>query len=241
MAIAHKKPFFRGLLLLLSFAVMLILILLPLIPGRDGEKLTGLEYADEVFNELSKGSSYFIPQAEKAAQSMMGKSIYLVAPLSSERQAEMAHTILTEAKIPQITVEGDKVAFRGDLGSILLAAVHDSDLMYHNNGQAIQERYGKVDPLEITATWWHLLNPSIRELQKQNLIAEAAAVDQVIRRAIEPGNNFYGIPAEEVSGNIWLLCGLLLFYICYTIWYGFGIYEIFDGLGLMGTHKENEG
>lgn len=240
MTIVRKKPFIRGVTMLIGFAVLLVIILLPLIPGKDGDRLTGLEYADEVFNELSKGSSYFIPQAEKAASSMEGKTVYLVSPLTSERQAEMARTLLEVADTPQLTVDGDKLAFRGDLGVILLAATKDSDFMYNNDSQAIQAKYGNVDPLEITATWWHLLNPCIRELQKQNMIPEANAVDQVIRKAIEPGNNFYGITAEKVSGNILLLCALLLFYICYTIWYGFGIYEIFEGLGLMENTEESE-
>lgn len=240
MAIVRKKPFFRGIVLLISFVIMLALILLPLIPDSDGARMNGLEYADEVFNELSKGSSYFIPQAKEAAQSMEGKNVYLLSPLNSERQAEMAHSILEEAGAHQLKVEGNKLAFQGDLGKILLAAVQDSDLMYNNNGKAIQDKYGNANPLDITAAWWHVLNPCIRELQKQNKIAEAKAVDQVLRRAVEPGNNFYGIAAKKVSGNILLLCGLLLFYICYTIWYGFGIYEIFDGIGLMKAAEKAE-
>lgn len=240
MAIMHKRAFFRGAFMLLAFAIMLVILFLPFIPDKNNERINGLEYADEVFNELSKGSSYFIPQAEKAAQSMEGKIVYLVSPLTSERQAELARTLLAEAGAPQLAVDGDKLAFRADLGKILLAATKDSDFMYHNDSAAIRARYGEVDPLEITSTWWHLLNPCIRELQKHNEIEAANAVDQVIRRAIEPGNNFYGIPAEKVSGNILLLSALLVFYIIYTIWYGFGIYEIFDGLGLMGAIEKKE-
>ena len=240
MAIIHKKQFFRGLLLLASFAIMLVIILLPLIPDQDGRRMTGLQYADEVFNELSKGSSYFIPQAEEAAKGMEGKSVYLVSRLTSGRQAEMARTILAEAGAPQLRVEDDKLAFRADLGKILLVATRDSDLMYHNDGKAIEEKYGGANPLEIMAAWWHLLSPCVRELQKQKRSPEASAVDSVIRRAVEPGNNFYGIPAEKVSGNILLLCALLLFYILYTIWYGFGIYEVFDGMGLMGAPIKEE-
>lgn len=240
MLIKNKKPFARGLLLLSSFIVLLVLILSPLIPGEGGEKITGLEYADEVFNELSKGSSYFITQARAAAKKMSGKNVHLVVPLTSERQAEMARSILDEAGVTHMSVEGEKLAFWGDLGKILLSAAQDSDLMYNNNGKAIQEKYGQANPLEIMAAWWHLLNPCVRELQKQKLLAEAGAVDQTLKRAVEPGNNFYGIKAEKVSGNIILLIALLLFYIFYTIWYGFGIYEIFDGLGLMSFKEEVE-
>ncbi len=240
MVIKNKKPFIKGILLLVSFIILLVLILLPVIPGSDGEKITGLEYADGVFNELSKGSSYFIPMAQEAAQSMQGKNVHIVAPLSSERQAEMARMILQEAGITHMAIEGEKLTFWGDLGKILQSATQDSDLMYNNDGKAIKEKYADANPLEIMSIWWHLLNPCIRELQKQNMIKEASAVDQVLKRAVEPGNNFYGIKAEKVSGNILLLIAMLLFYVCYTIWYGFGIYEIFDGLGLMGVKEEIE-
>lgn len=240
MRIANKKSLIRGVLLLASFIIMLSVMLMPVIPGSDGEKLTGLEYADEVFNELSKGSSYFIPLAEKAAKEMEGKNTHLVAPLTSERQAEMARTLLKEAGLNHLAVEGDKLAFWGDLGKILSSAVQDSDLMYNNDGKTVREKYNGANPLEVMSAWWHLLNPCIRELQKQKLLDEANAVDQVLKRAVEPGNNFYGIPAEKVSSNLLLLSGLLLFYIFYTTWYGFGIYEIFDGLGFMGVKEEIE-
>lgn len=241
MKIARKKPFFRGLALLVSFLILLALILMPLLPSEDGEKVTGLEYADQVFNELSKGSSNFMPEARKAAQTMMGKYIYAVAPLTSEYQAELARTLLERAGAPQLRVEGEKLAFRADLGEVLQAAINDSEELYNNQGAKVSEKYGGAPALDVAAAWWHLLNPCIRELQKERHLEEAKAIDTVIRKAIEPGNNYYGIPAKKVSENVFLLLGLLLFYICYTIWYGFGIYEIFEGLGLMGNENEEEG
>lgn len=241
MKITRKKPFFRGLALLLSFLILLVLILAPILPGEDGEKMTGLEYADQVFNELSKGSSNFMPEARKTAGEMMGKYIYVVSPLTSDYQAELAHSMLESAGVPQLKVEGNKLAFRGDLGEILNAAINDSEALFKNDGEAVSAKYGGIAPLDVSNAWWHLLNPAIRELQKERKIAEAKAIDLVLRKAVEPGNNFYGIPAKRVSENILLLVGLLLFYICYTIWYGFGIYEIFEGLGLMESEEKEAG
>ena len=238
MRIVNKKSFFRGSGLLISFAILLALILCPLLPGEDGEKITGLEYADQIFNELSKGSSNFMKLARETARSMDGRQVYLVSPLNSEYQAELARTLLSDAGVPQLKVDGDRLAFRGNLGAILEAAVNDSELLFHNDGAAVSSRYGGTAPLDVSNTWWRLLDPCIRELQKEKKLEEANAVDLVIRKAIEPANNFYGIPAKKVSENLLLLCALLLFYVGYTIWYGFGIYEIFEGLGLM---EKNEG
>jgi hypothetical protein len=47
----------RGILLLVSFFVVLVMIFMPIFPG----KVNGLDYMDNLFNMISKGSSYFIP------------------------------------------------------------------------------------------------------------------------------------------------------------------------------------
>jgi hypothetical protein len=83
-----------------------------------------------------------------------------------------------------------------------------------------------------------VLSPSIKELQKQRLIAEAQVVDQVLRRAVEPGNNFYSVEPVKVSDHIWLMSGMLIFYVIYTLWYGFAIFELFEGVGLAMTKSK---
>ena len=61
MLIREKAPFLRGTLMLLSFLVLLCVLFMPVFRDENGKKLTGLQYSDNVFNQLSKGSSYFIP------------------------------------------------------------------------------------------------------------------------------------------------------------------------------------
>ena len=63
-------------------------------------------------------------------------------------------------------------------------------------------------------------------------------VDQVIRRAIEPGNNFFSVTAVKVADHIWLMSGMLIFYVIYTLWYGFSIFELFEGIGLAMTKSK---
>ena len=57
-------------------------------------------------------------------------------------------------------------------------------------------------------------------------------LNTVNQRAIEPAYNFYGIPAESIMTKIPTVTGLLVFYVVYTMWYGFGIFDIFNGIGL---------
>ena len=79
---------------------------------------------------------------------------------------------------------------------------------------------------------------SEREVRLLRNDAEAQVVDQVIRRAIEPGNNFFSVTAVKVSDHIWLMSGMLIFYVIYTLWYGFSIFELFEGIGLAMTKSK---
>lgn len=58
MLVTDKKLFIKGILLLVSFTVVFILIFSPIFPGG----VNGLHFSDDLFNKLSKGSSYFIPR-----------------------------------------------------------------------------------------------------------------------------------------------------------------------------------
>ena len=237
--IRKRTPFFKGAALLGSFAVLFWLILTPLLTGENGQRLTGLQYADKTFNELSKGSSYFIPGVREDLVPLMGREVTLRVTLKRPALVPLAQSLLASAGASPVKVEGASIDFTGDLGRILLAATDDADLLYHNDGNAVSAKSNGAPPLEVASAWWYLLKPCIQELQKQRRVADARVVDQVLTRAIEPGNNFYGIRPADMSAHILLVCGLLAFYVLYTIWYGFGIYEIFEGLGLVAAaHKE---
>ncbi|KJU85505.1 hypothetical protein MBAV_002301, partial [Candidatus Magnetobacterium bavaricum] len=54
----------------------------------------------------------------------------------------------------------------------------------------------------------------------------------VVKKAVEPAYNFYGIQPQKVSDKILLMAGLLVFYVFYTIMWGYAIFFVFEGLGL---------
>lgn len=238
MIIRHKKPFYIGAILLAGFFSLFYFLLTPVFSTKDGPKLTGLEYADEVFNCLSKGSSDFFPQTFAAARSMEGKDVSLSAGMPKKLRVT-AVTLLRETGI-EPRMDGNRIIFQGNLGRILLAATEDSRLLFNNSGGALIEKYGGLKPLAISGAWWHLLAPTVKKLEIMGKNAESRAVGTVVVRGIEPANNFYGIQALKVSENIPLISGFLLFYIIYTIWYGFAVYEIFKGFGLIATKEEIE-
>lgn len=236
--VRDKKRFSRGILLLVSFFTVFYFLLNPVLPGENGKNLSGLQYADEVFNELSKGSSYFIPNVLEEIKSVQGKNISLTISIQNPSLLPFAKTILEYSKEVNASIDADKLVLSGDLGKILLQATEDSDLLYHNNGNKLSKKYGGIEAFDIAETWWFVLKSCIIGLQKQNNFAEAKVVDQVVTRALEPGNNFYGITPVKVSKHVMLVVALLLFYVLYTLWYGFGIYQIFEGLGLIVGKKE---
>lgn len=231
MLITNKKSFMKGLSLMASFLVVFAVLLMPIFPSETNTKVTGLDYADDLFNRLSKGSSYFIPLVQERVKSVPNKDYTLTVAFKKDSLLPVASDIVQKAG-GKGSVEGKNLSFTVNMQQLLQNAVRDADLMYHNNGAAVSQTYQGTPALVVTETWWALLNPCVKALQKQNEIATASVVDAVVRRGIETGHNFYSITATKVSDNLILMVGLLVFYVVYTVWYGFAIFDLFDGVGL---------
>lgn len=233
MLVVNKACFLRGSAMLCSFIFVFVLLLSPVFPDMDnpGKKLTGLHFADSVFNSLAKGSSYFIPMVQEKIQPLKGKTVSITVPVKHEKMIPFATKVLEDAKMT-VSTDQKTLTFTGDMGPLLEAVLFISDKMYNNDNKAVESKYGVDSALGVTNACWDLLQPSIKELQKKGMIAEASVVDTVVRRAIEPAHNFYSVKATSVKEHIVLMSGLLVFYLIYTLWYGFGIFEFFEGIGL---------
>ena len=260
MLIHEKKPFLRGSVLLASFLLVFAVLLTPVMPDPEnpGNHITGLQFADDVFNELSKGSSYFSPAVQEAVKPVDGKEVSFTVAMKKGDFAPLAAMLVTKAGATAQVADG-KITISGDLGKILAAATSDADLMYKNDAHSVVARYDAdkavitscidalkardngSDPsvtaeqeqaLAVTSSWWHALHPAIKELQKQGCISEAKVIDTVVRRALEPGHNFFRVKEAKVSEHVFLMAAMLIFYILYTLWYGFSIFELFEGIGL---------
>ena len=238
MLVHAKAPFIRGCLLLISFLALFGIMLMPLMKDEFGNHMTGLQYADNVFNELSKGSSYFIPGVRNSVKTVEGKSVQLTVKLKKADLAALAGMVLEKSGATDVRVEDGKVSFSGNLGPILTSATDDADNLYNNNADAVSQKYDGQPALKVAAAWWYVLSPCIKELQKQHQIGEAQVVDNVLRRAIEPGNNFFSVPPAKVSEHLFLMSAMLIFYVLYTLWYGFAIFELFEGMGLAMTKSK---
>ncbi len=231
MVIKDKKHFVFGAILFISFFVVLFLIFSPIFPkAPDGKPQNGLEYADRMFNRLSKGSSYFIPKLMKSNEEFVGKMFSINIEMDKPEDAEKVAKLFTTAGA---TVEVKKAGLKieGDIGKTLQAALKDSDAMYYNEGEKISGLYG-YDAMAVMGDWFDVLDKMEKVFKKEKKAKEMKIVADVNKKGVEAAYNFYGIAPQKVSEKAGLLVFLLVFYVVYTMWWGFAIFFIFEGLGL---------
>lgn len=243
--IRDSKQFVKGFVLLITYLVVLFLMFQPIFgKGMNGKDRNGLEFSDEFFNELAKGSSFFIPEISKNVAVFNGKEMSFKSDMKKMTIPEGVKGKLKADQAPAMAVDMIKAAgfnaeikdttvvVNGDLGKLLAKVLADSETLFKVN----DANYPQIDGLDgkvTLAIWWNLLNNSIKGLQKDKHLAEANVIDEVIKKGIEPAYNFAGIPATSVMGKAGiLLAGLLIFYVVYTMWYGYAIFDMFAGIGL---------
>jgi hypothetical protein len=245
MASAQKKHMAYGIALAISFIVVLVLMFSPIFPKTtEGEPQNGLQWADEMFNSLAKGSSYFIPKVAKSNEEFMGKmfavSIKLDKPEDKpgdgEKRAERASKLFTVNEGAKVEVNGAELKIEGDLGKVLAAALRDSETMYRNEGEKIKALYGTVmktdDEKQMFRQWWNVLDKINKQFMLEKKAAESKIVSNVMKKAVEAAYNFYKVDAVKVKEKAGLMVFLLVFYVVYTMWWGFAIFFIFEGIGL---------
>ena len=220
----------RGILMLASFTALLVVIFMPVFPG----KVNGLDYADNLFNMVSKGSSYFIPKEIKGSEKFAGKTIDVKVAMKDDKQAGETAKMLGVAGV-QAAAAGKDLTVSGDMSLMLKAALADADLMFKNEGQPIADKYGL--PEKAVMFNYHTLFGAIsKDLTKQEKFDEAKPFANAQKKALEPSYNYYGVKAMNWKENIVLILAALGFYVFYTLWYGFGLMYLFEGIGLKIGH-----
>ncbi len=226
MAKINKKSLSIGAFLAASFMGVLVLIFSPIF----GDGKNGLVFSDDLFNKLSKGSSYFIPAVAKNNEKFIGKSVSVSIKMEKPEQVEKAVKVLTVAGA-QAEATGQEIKVSADLGLLMSNALKDSDDMYRNDGKSVADRYG-FEEKEVMTVWWNIMKVLDKQLKKDGMIEEAKIVSDVMKKAVETSYNFYGIEAQKVTEKAVLMIALLVFYVAYTMWWGFAIFFLFDGIGL---------
>jgi len=220
----------RGIFMLLTFFVLLAVIFSPVFPG----KINGLDYMDNLFNTISKGSSYFIPESITKSEKFAGKAIEVKLKFDDEKRVtETAKQLTTNGM--QANAAGKELTIKGDVAQILKASLVDADFMFKNDGTPLSEKYGFSERQAMVN--WHVLFKKIStDLTKQEKFDLAKPFADTQKRALEPAYNYYGVKAENWKEKIAMVCFALAFYVFYTLWYGFGLMYLFEGLGLKIGH-----
>ena len=226
MMVKNKTEFAKGAFLAVTFAGVLALIFSPVF----GDGRNGLVYADDMFNKLSKGSSYFIPKVMKSNEKFANTAIAVSVKFDKPEQVDGAVKLLAAAGV-EAKSASPELQISGNLGSLMSKILQDSDDMFKNNGAAVAARYG-VDEKKVMETWHVMLKGVDKSLKKQGKIEDAKIVSDVMKKAVEPSYNYYKVEAQNVIDKAGIMTGLLVFYVVYTMWWGFAIFYMFDGIGL---------
>jgi hypothetical protein len=198
--ITNKTQFMTGMTLMVLFTAVFICIFMPLFGGRNG-----LEYLDNLYNSISKGSAYYIDTVRTDVQ-----------------------TIQAPAMTIQLTVTGNMI-------QVLSHCLDDAQAMYDNDGAIVSAKYGYAEKT-VLYNWWSALKAMDFDLKKQKKFNAAKMAELVNKKAVETAYNYYGIEGQKISERFGVVLFSLIFYVVYTLWYGFGIMYLFEGSGLQLEH-----
>jgi len=234
MIVKKKKQFVWGLALAASFGVILVLMFSPIFHGENS-----LQAADRLFNSIAKGSTYYFPGLQERNERYKDSKFEVTLRLADEDMAGKAGKLLVTAGV-ESAVDGTEVKATGYLGQMVEAALKDSEAMFNNQEEAIAAKYGYPGK-EVLYVWWSTFKSLDKEFKKHEMFAEASFLADVVKKGVEVGYNFYGIEPQKASSRASILSFSLVFYVVYTLWWGYAILFLFEGVGMQmkkGAKKE---
>ncbi len=228
--IVNKKKLLTGLAMIAIFIFALALLFTPIFGDQNG-----LNYLDSLYNSISKGSAYKnIEKLRKRIATFDDKKIAVTVTMRNEEEARQASLLFQKAHA-MVSRRGKALAISGDLGKILTNCLEDTDLMYANKGRIVSEKYG-YDEKQALYNWWVFAKEMDETLKKQKSFKAAKLMTALKERAIEMTYNYYGIAPQQISEKYGMVIFSLIFYIIYTLWYGFAIMYMFEGWGIQLDH-----
>src|SRR4030067_932159 len=130
MAAHGKKMLAVGTIMAIVFIVILAVMFIPIFGGKNA-----FEAADNFFNSIAKGSTYFIPGLMKDSESYNGKTIDVSAKLPDKAIAAAAVTLLKASGA--LVSEGESVRVGGDLGRSSRAALQGAGPSFLQRGRPV--------------------------------------------------------------------------------------------------------
>ncbi len=219
-----KKELGIGIFLLVTFAAVMVMIFMPILDGGNA-----LNYLDNLYNSISKGSAYYIPKVEHLVEENGSEVVTLNLKLDDSRAALAAEPLFVRAGATT-AVEGATLMVNGDIETIFGTCLEDAESAYHNRGEDLEARYG-TNARTTLHNWWQALGAMEKDLNRQKIFDAAKLTHTVQAKTVECAYNYYGIESQAIKDRWGTVLFSLVFYVLYTIWYGYGIMFVFEGLG----------
>ncbi|HMB31657.1 MAG TPA: hypothetical protein VKN82_07525 [Desulfohalobiaceae bacterium] len=227
MLVTNRKAFSLGIILAIVFFLTLIYMFTPSFNGTNA-----FHASDALFNSRSKDNAYFIPKLQQDNRKYLNESFSVTLDLKLLEQAEK---LLSVAGCQVERKEGQLKIF-GNLGQTVKSSLVDAEALYYNQAEKVASRYG-LPAKEVLYTWELIFNDLKEVLNEQKHFDQAQFINEVMYKGVEVAYNYCGI---EASSNNGILVFALVFYVVYTLWWGFAIYFLFEGVGLIMTAGEKK-
>ena len=219
-----KKELAIGVFLMVTFIAVMVGIFMPLF-----DEGNALNYLDNLYNSISKGSAYYIPKVEHLIDDHGSEVVTLNLKMEDSAEARAAEPLFSRAGATT-AIEATNLMVNGDLETIFSACLEDAESAYHNRNEDLVARYG-MEARPALHTWWLALSAMEKDLNRQKLFDAAQLTHTVQAKTVECAYNYYGIEAQAIKDRWGRVLFSLVFYVLYTVWYGYGIMYIFEGLG----------
>ena len=233
MIVRNRPRFVVGAVGLVTFFAVLTVWMSPIADGK-----SGLVWADGFFNQLSKSSAYRLPELLRRAPDYRGQvfdvTVKTRTPEDAARLAKVFAIALGGEKGPEPFVAeaaGSSVHLKGDLGAAAAALLADAEPVYRNQDEPLQGKYG-MSGREVLYWYWTGFGEIYKHYMGRAEVGTANFASAMRTKVCEPIYNFHGIPPARASEAMGRLVFLLGFYVLYTLWYGFSIMFLFEGMDI---------
>ncbi len=136
----HKKQLGIGIFLMVTFIAVMVVIFMPIFGGGNA-----LNYLDNLYNSISKGSAYYIPKVEHQVEEHGSQQVTLNLKMTDSSAAQSAEPLF--ARVGATTaVQGNTLMVNGDLEAIFSGCLEDAESAYRNRGDELTARYGRGRP-----------------------------------------------------------------------------------------------
>ncbi len=228
--IKDKKYFYLGLSMSLIFLTILYLMFSDIFGTTNA-----FHASDNLFNSISKGSTNYFPMLEEKNKPFMKKKVAL--DLYMPEAALAPAFLILQTKGFNVQHRKNNLHIEENLGVILSQTLNDAKAMFYNDEQPILRTYN-MEGKKALRVWWEILRSLDSGLKNQKQFQAAKFVTEVRKRGVEVAYNFYGIESQKATDRIGILSFSLVFYVIYTVWWGFAIFFLFEGTGLVMAGKK---